>query len=47
MECPKPTCDNKDMKCIVNEPLTPARIQKRFICYCGASVIVEYDLYEE
>lgn len=46
MKCPKPTC-NHDMKQIVQDNLTPARIQKRFICRCGAYVLIEYDLYEE
>jgi len=47
MECPNPRCDNKTMKCIVNEKIHKYRIQQRFICYCGAYVQLEYDLVAE
>jgi len=47
MKCPNPKCDNFEMKCIVDELLTAARVQKRYICKCGAYVLIEYDLFEE
>ena len=47
MKCPNPICNNNEMKMIVRDTLTRCRLQKRYICYCGAYVLVEYDLCED
>ena len=47
MKCPKPTCDKTMKQIVYEDTMPPSRIQKRFICACGAYVLIEYDLWED
>jgi len=47
MKCPNPKCTNEIMKIIASDKLTRCRLELRYICYCGAYVLVQYDVCEE
>ena len=47
MKCPKPTCEETMKQIVFDSSMPPNRVEKRYICKCGAYVLVQYDLWED